>query len=270
MIVNVINRATKNNNQEQNNNMWLPYEQFEPIDQSDQSEQLEKDIEFNQLELVFPGKSFEAPIIEEPNIISQLKEPTIFNQLKGPTMEEPHVINQLEVQQKQYEQLKQQIPISSLNNDEILMMSQEPSYNFIPYIQKLFNTSSPEQVQVQQNVNTVSQEQQNVNTVSQVQQNVNTVSQEQQNVNTVSQEQQNVNTVSQVQQNVNTVSQVQQNVNTVSQVVEDSYAGFNNEINYTNVEQNQIPVEQKASDFNYNKSIELVNPVDSIDNYSSF
>ena len=216
MIVNVINRATKNNNKEQNNNMWLPYEQFEPIDQSDQLEQLEKDIEFNQLELVFPGKSFEAPIIEEPNIINQLKEPTIFNQLKGPTMEEPHVINQLEVQQKQYEQLKQQIPISSLNNDEILMMSQEPSYNFIPYIQKLFNTSSPEQ------------------------------------------------------QNVNTVSQEQQNVNTVSQVVEDSYAGFNNEINYTNVEQNQIPVEQKASDFNYNKSIELVNPVDSIDNYSSF
>ena len=226
--------------------MWLPYEQFEPIDQSDQSEQLEKDIEFNQLELVFPGKSFEAPIIEEPNIINQLKEPTIFNQLKGPTMEEPHVINQLEVQQKQYEQLKQQIPISSLNNDEILMMSQEPSYNFIPYIQKLFNTSSPEQ------------------------QNINTVSQEQQNINTVSQEQQNVNTVSQEQQNVNTVSQVQQNVNRVSQVVEDSYAGFNNEINYTNVEQNQIPVEQKASDFNYNKSIELVNPVDSIDNYSSF
>ena len=220
MIVSIVSKSTKNNNQEPNNNMWLPYEQFEPVDQSEQHVQLnQSELSEPRLELVFPGRSFEAPIIEEPHVINQLEI-------------QKKQMNQLELQQKQFNELKQQIPISSLNNEQILSMSQEPSYNFIPFIQKLFETSNNSN-----NTNNVSQEQQNTNTVS---------------------------------QNTNTVSQ---NTNTVSQEVEDTYAGFNefnNEIDYTNVEQTQIPVEQKVSDFSYNKSIEQVNPNDSIDNYSSF
>ena len=40
MIVSIVSKSTKNNNQEPNNNMWLPYEQFEPVDQSEQHVQL--------------------------------------------------------------------------------------------------------------------------------------------------------------------------------------------------------------------------------------
>jgi len=216
MIVSIVSKSTKNNNQEPNNNMWLPYEQFEPVDQSEQSEQViqvdqseqseqvnQSDLSEPRLELVFPGRSFEAPIIEEPHVIDQLDV-------------QQKQMNQMELQQKQFNELNQQIQISSLNNDQLLSMSQEPSYNFLPFVQKLFKASN--------DTNTVSQE------------------------------------------------QVKQNINTIPQV-EDTYAGFNefnNEIDYTNVEQTQIPVEQKVSDFSYNKSIEQVNPIDSIDNYSSF
>jgi hypothetical protein len=209
MIVSILSKSTKNNNQEQNDNMWLPYEQFEPVDQSEQLAQLNQSEESEpELELVFPGRSFEAPIIEEPHVIDQLdvQQKQLDAQQK-----------QMELQQKQFNELNQQIQISSLNNEQLLSMSQEPSYNFVPFIQKLFEASN--------DTNTVSQE------------------------------------------------QVKQNINTVSQEVEDTYAGFNefnNEIDYTNVEQTQIPVEQKVSDFSYNKSIEQVNPIDLIDNYSSF
>lgn len=217
MIVGIINKPTKSENQEQNNDMWVPYEQFEPIEATEQQP----------LELVFPGKSFEAPIIEEPHVINQLEE-------------QQKQVNQLEEQQKQVNELKNQVPISSLNNEQILTMSQEPSYNFLPLLQKIFNTNSTDS-QVQQPV---------VPVVSVVQEQV---VQEQVVLKPVVQEQV-------VQQPL--VSQEEIN-----------YAGFNeynNEIDYTNVEQNQIPVEQKVTNFNYNKSIEQVNPNDLIDNYSLF
>ena len=218
MIVSFLSKSNKNNNKESNDNMWLPYERFEPVDQLEQSEQLEQlnqsEQSEQQLELVFPGRSFEAPIIEEPQVINQLElQQKQMNQLELQQKQ----MNQLELQQKQFNELNQQIQISSLNNDQLLSMSQEPSYNFLPFVQKLFKASN--------DTNTVSQE------------------------------------------------QVKQNIKTVSQEVEDIYAEFNdfdNEIDYTNVEQTQIPVEQKVSDFSYNKSIEQVNPIDSIDNYSSF
>jgi len=215
MIVSIINKPTKSENQEQNN-MWVPYEQFEPIEPVEQP----------QLELVFPGKSFEAPIIDEP-----------------------YVINQLEEQQKQINQLKEQVPISSLNNDQILMMSQEPSYNFLPLVQKLFGASNDK----------VSQEVPQL--VSQV------VSQEVSQV--VPQVVPQIVSQEVLQVVPQSVPQVVPQV--VSQEAEESnYAGFNNEIDYTNVEQTQIPVEQKVTNFNYNKSIEQVNPNDMIDNYSLF
>lgn len=220
MIVGIINKPTKSENQEQNNDMWVPYEQFEPIEATEQQP----------LELVFPGKSFEAPIIEEPHVINQLEE-------------QQKQVNQLEEQQKQVNELKNQVPISSLNNEQILTMSQEPSYNFLPLLQKIFNTNSTDS-QVQQPVVPV------VPVVSVVQEQV---VQEQVVLKPVVQEQV-------VQQPL--VSQEEIN-----------YAGFNeynNEIDYTNVEQNQIPVEQKVTNFNYNKSIEQVNPNDLIDNYSLF
>jgi hypothetical protein len=237
IIVSILNKSTtKSNNTyntDNNNTMWLPYEQFEPVDNSEP-----------QLELIFPGKSFEAPIIEEPRVINQLElQEKQINQLE---LQEKQInqlelqqkqinelelqqkqinqlelqqkqINQLELQQKQINELEQQIPISSLNNEQILMMSQEASSIFVPFVKKSLDIST--------NI-MASQEQ---------------VSQKQ-----VSQEQ---------------VSQKQ---------VEDNYAGFNNEIDYTNVEQTQIPVEQKVSPFNYNKSVEQVNPIDMLDNYSSF
>lgn len=217
MIVGIINKPTKSENQEQNNDMWVPYEQFEPIEATEQQP----------LELVFPGKSFEAPIIEEPHVINQLEE-------------QQKQVNQLEEQQKQVNELKNQVPISSLNNEQILTMSQEPSYNFLPLLQKIFNTNSTDS-QVQQPV---------VPVVPVVQEQV---VQEQVVLKPVVQEQV-------VQQPL--VSQEEIN-----------YAGFNeynNEIDYTNVEQSQIPVEQKVTNFNYNKSIEQVNPNDLIDNYSLF
>ncbi len=224
MIVGIINKPTKSENQEQNNDMWVPYEQFEPIEATEQQP----------LELVFPGKSFEAPIIEEPHVINQLEE-------------QQKQVNQLEEQQKQVNELKNQVPISSLNNEQILTMSQEPSYNFLPLLQKIFNTNS---------------------TDSQVQQPVVPVVQEQVVLKPVVQEQVVLKPV--VQEQVVQQQVVQQPL--VSQE-EINYAGFNeynNEIDYTNVEQSQIPVEQKVTNFNYNKSIEQVNPNDLIDNYSLF
>ena len=239
LIVKSINKTTKNNNNNNyndnnNNNVWLPYEQFEPVDQLEQSDLSEQLVQDNQLELIFPGRSFEAPIIEEPHVINQLKsQQKQVNELESQQKQ----VNELESQQKLVnELLKQQIPISSLNNEQILMMSQEPSYNFLPFIQKLLNSSD--------NTNTVSQEV--------VQQPVQEVVQKP------------------VQKSVQqSVQQPVQNVNTISQEVEGNYAGFN-EIDYTNVEQTQIPVEQKATSFNYIKSIEQVNSNDILDTYSSF